>query len=305
VRNETEGLARSVHTRLIGHSKRVGLDPTLILTRYGIERFLYRLSESPYRDRFILKGALLLMAWLGETLRPTRDVDLLGSGELSDEALLRLFQEVCRQPVTADGMTYDQDSVIIRDIREGDAYGGKRITLTGHLGTGRILVQVDVGIGDVVVPKPEEMDYPVILDFPHPHLMAYPPEAVVSEKLQAMVHLGAANTRLKDFFDIYLLSETHDFKGDRLSSAIRATFERRGTPLPDTLPLALSPAFATAEKERQWRAFLGKGSLSAPEKLTTVIDLLEAFLGPLMLDAATGRRHWAAGGPWTETGLPQ
>ena len=176
--------------------------------------------------------------------------------------------------------------------------GGNRITLTGHLGAGLIRVQVDIGIGDVVEPQPEEMDYPVILDFPHPHLKAYPPEVVVAEKLQAMVRLGAENTRMKDFFDIFALSETHDFRGDRLTSAVQATFGRRGTPLPDTLPLALTPGFATEEKERQWRAFLGKGRLAAPESLKTVIQHLAAFLGPVLMDGGTSRRRWPAAGQW-------
>lgn len=170
----TEGLARSVHTRLIRHAREVGLDPTFVLARYGIERFLYRLSRSPYRDRFVLKGALLLMAWLGETLRPTRDADLLGFGDLSDGVLVSLFQDVCRQTVISDGMTYDSTSVSIRDIREDDDYGGRRITLTGSLGAGRIPIQVDVGIGDVVAEKLQAM---VVLWSPgHPvagHWMAW------------------------------------------------------------------------------------------------------------------------------------
>ena len=195
----TEDLARSVHTRLIQHAKKTGLDPTLVLTRYGIERFLYRLSVSPHAERFVLKGALLLAAWLGDSVRPTRDADFLGFGGLSDEALVPLFQEVCGQPVDSDGMAYDPDSVAVTDIREDDAYGGKRITLWGALGAGRIRLQLDIGIGDVVEPSPDVLDYPVILDFPGPRLRTYRPETVVAEKLHAMVRLGAVNTRMKDF----------------------------------------------------------------------------------------------------------
>ena len=200
MKRATEGLSRSVHTRLVRYSKVTGLDSTLDLTRYGIERFLFRISASPYADRFVLKGALLLLAWLGDTVRPTRDADLLGYGDLSRTNLELIFREVCRQPVEPDGMEFDATSVEVAEIREGDAYGGKRIRLNGYLGTGRIRIQVDVGIGDVVEPPPQLLNYPTILDFPRPRLRTYPPETVVAEKFHAMVVLGEANTRFKDFF---------------------------------------------------------------------------------------------------------
>ena len=299
----TEGLARSVHTRLIQHAKRTGLDPTLVLTRYGIERFLYRLSVSPHAKRLVLKGALLLAAWLGDSVRPTRDADFLGFGDLSDEALVRLFQEVCGQPVESDGMTYDPDSVAVRAIREDDPYGGKRVTLWGTLGAGRIRLQVDIGIGDVVEPPPEVLEYPVILDFPGPRLRTYPPETVVAEKLHAMVRLGAVNMRMKDFFDVYVLSETHDFDRDRLTRAVRATFERRGTTRPLSLPLALTPDFTTEANGRQWGAFLNRSGVTAPEDLAVVIERLADFLGLVVMDGVARGERWAAGGPWGSEGL--
>ncbi len=296
----TEGLARSVHTRLIRHARESGLDPTFVLNRYGIERFLYRLSVSAHCDRFVLKGALLLAAWLGDSVRPTRDADFLGHGDLSDEALIRLFQEVCCVPVDADGMTYDPDSVAVTDIREDDPYGGTRVTLSGNLGAGRVRLQVDVGIGDVAEPPPEMLDYPVILDFPPPRLRAYRPETVVAEKLHAMVRLGAVNTRMKDFFDVYILSETHEFDRDPLERAIRATFERRETAWPASLPLALTPEFASEENRRQWGAFLGRSGADAPEDLAEVVRRLAGFLGPVIRGDLEDEGRWAAGGPWSE-----
>lgn len=155
-----EGLAQSVHVRLMGHAKKIGVDPNLVLTRYGAERFLYRLSRSPHSARFVLKGALLLLAWLGETLRPTRDADLLGFGDLADEELLRIFQEACAVEVEPDAATFDAGSVTVEAIREGDAYGGRRITVRGTIGTARVMVQVDVGIGDAVTPDPQQLEQP-------------------------------------------------------------------------------------------------------------------------------------------------
>ena len=294
----TEGLARSVHTRLIQHAKRTGLDPTLVLTRYGIERFLYRLSVSPHADRLVLKGALLLAAWLGDSMRPTRDADFLGFGDLSDGALAGLFQEICVQPVESDGMAYDPDSVAVTEIREDDAYGGKRVTLWGALGAGRIRLQMDIGIGDAVEPPPEVLAYPVILDFPGPRLRTYRPETVVAEKLHAMVRLGAVNTRMKDFFDVYVLSETHDFDRDLLTRAVRATFERRGTTWPLSLPLALTSDFTTEGNQRQWGAFLNRSGVAAPQDLSVVIQRLADFLGRVIMEGGVRGERWAAGGPW-------
>ncbi|HOA62689.1 MAG TPA: nucleotidyl transferase AbiEii/AbiGii toxin family protein [Verrucomicrobiota bacterium] len=153
------------------------MDPNLVFTRYGVERFLYRLSRSPYAEQFVLKGALLLLAWLGETLRPTRDADLLGYGELSDDALKGIFREVCAVEVEPDAVTFLSGTVEVQAIREEDAYGGRRVTLQARLGQARIRVQVDVGIGDAVVPDPQWLEYPSLLDLPRPRLRAYPREA--------------------------------------------------------------------------------------------------------------------------------
>jgi hypothetical protein len=178
----TEGLARSVQTRLVAHAKAIGADPNLVLARFATERLLYRLSRSPYAERFVLKGALLLLAWFGETLRSTRDADLLGFGDLSDAALTRVFQDVCAQPVAQDGLLFPADSIRVSAIRLEDPYGGRRVTLQGELGRARLRVQVDVGMGDIVVPAPEWLEYPSLLGLPRPRLRAYRREPVVAEK---------------------------------------------------------------------------------------------------------------------------
>jgi len=300
---EREGLVRSVQVRLTRHAKEIGVDPNHVLTRFAVERFLYRLSKSPHADRFVLKGALLLLVWLGETLRPTRDADVLGFGDLSDESLSRIFAEVCAVPVEPDGMTYQADTIRIAEIRPEDVYGGKRVTLRAHLGPARLRVQVDVGIGDVVDPDPEWLDYPSLLDLPSPRLRTYPPEVVVAEKLHAMVVLGSKNSRMRDFFDIHALASARAFDGSRLARALRSTFERRRTPIPAELPVALTPEFAAGEGKRaQWEAFLAKNRIAPPAaSLDSVIASVAEFLQPPIEAAREGRvfdSTWPAGGPW-------
>lgn len=248
----------------------------------------------------------MMLVWLGETIRPTRDADLLGFGELSEQSLTRVFAEVCEVHVEPDGMRFLSDSIRVVPIRAEDAYGGLRATLDGRLGNARLRVQVDVGIGDAVTPEPEWLDYPGMLDLPHARIRAYRPETSIAEKLHAMVVLGAANSRMRDFFDIYALSERQSFDGTLLARAVRATFERRRTPIPDCLPLALTSEFAAMkDKQVQWQGFMRKNGLtSAPFDLRQTIERLAAFLGPVINAArADGRVEaaWPAAGPWKAT----
>lgn len=297
------GLAQSIQVRLVRHAKTIGVDPNLVLTRFAVERFLYRLSRSPHAERFVLKGALLLVVWLGETIRPTRDADLLGFGDLSDEALARIFRDVCGVEVEPDAMTYRQDSIQVAAIRPEDVYGGTRITLQARLGPARLRVQVDVGLGDAVIPEPVWIDYPSLLELPRARLRAYRPETTIAEKVHAMVTLGSKNSRMRDFFDVDALAEHTSFDGPGLASALRATFERRGTPIPSRVPLALTPDFAaSSEKQTQWSGFLKKNRLSStPKDLGQVVERLARFLGPV-IDAARLESNvdlaWPPGGPW-------
>lgn len=268
-----DGIARSVQVRLARHAKTIGVDPNLVLTRYAVERYLYRLSRSVHAERFVLKGALLLLVWLGDALRPTRDADLLGFGELSDDALDGIFRDVCAVEVEPDAATFLPESVRVAPIREEDAYGGRRVTLQARVGAARLTVQVDVGIGDAVTPAPQWLEYPSLLeDFPRPRLRAYPRETVVAEKLHAMVLLGARNSRMKDYFDVRALLREGQMDTAQLSSAIVATFARRRTALPEEVPAALRDEFAADEtKQAQWRAFLGRNRIEGPE-LPEVVD---------------------------------
>jgi len=297
------GLSQSVQTRLVGHARKLGVDPNLVLARYATERLLYRLSRSRHADRFVLKGALLLLVWLGETIRPTRDADLLGIGDLSDDALAATFAEICGTEVEPDGITFDASSIRVAAIRPEDDYGGQRVTLLGRLGPARLRVQVDVGIGDAVSPEPEWLEYPSLLDLPRPRLRAYRPETAIAEKVHAMVVLGAKNSRMRDFFDVHALAMRESFDGDTLTRSLRATFERRRTEIPTELPIALTSAFTDVESKRaQWFGFMRRIRPSAAtEDLGSVISLIAVFVGPALVAAARDRGYpfrWKPGGPW-------
>lgn len=302
---KNSGAARSILDRLKNRARDAAVEPQALLVRYGHERFLYRLSRSPHADRFVLKGAMLLVAWFGETLRPTRDIDLLGFGDVSVEELSRLFRAICAVDVEFDGMEYDAESLRVEEIRNEDAYGGKRATLNARLGASRMVIQVDIGVGDAVQPAAEWIDYPGLLDLPTPRLRAYRKETVIAEKLHAMILLGEINSRMKDFFDVHMLASRESFDEATLRRAVVATFERRRTPIPSEVPAALSPAFPAApERQAQWSAFLRRSGLaSAPRRVEDVLPLVVTFLLPLIegsraADSPAGRT-WRPGGPWS------
>ncbi len=205
--------------------------------------------------------------------------------------------------VEPDGMTYLRGSVRVAAIRNEDAYGGRRVTLNSHLGAARLRIQVDVGIGDAVSPQPEWLDYPSLLGLPRPRLRAYRPETAIAEKVHAMVMLGTKNSRMRDYFDVYVLTQFQHFSGGLLSNALRTTFERRRTEIPDKLPLAFTPEFSgMQEKRAQWRGFLRKNDLtSAPTELAEVTEHLAKFIEPLIKASRQDEpldRDWKPGGPW-------
>ena len=297
-------LAASVRQRLQNLSRQRGEDPNLVLARYAIERLLYRLSVSPYADRFVLKGALLFALWTGRMHRPTRDLDMLGYGDNSSEALADLFTSLCTESAVADGLQFDPNAILVTEIREDQDYVGHRVYVLAKLGNARIRLHVDIGLGDVVVPAPEEVDYPVLLPgSPRPHLRAYPKETVVAEKLHAMVVRGMANSRMKDFYDLSVMAREFRFDGATLSHAIAATFERRVTPMPEGVPVALTDEFVSdPAKLAQWQAFVKRSALGAPDlQLAQVIGDLRTFLLPLLTASARGAfaKRWLPAGPWT------
>jgi hypothetical protein len=270
VAKESRDIAASVRARLLSYAKAHDEDFNLTLVRFAIERLLYRLTNSPYSDQFVLKGAMLYVVWGIQPYRPTRDVDLLGLNTGDPDSLQTMFQELCDQETEPDGITFDSSKVAAAYIREQNEYGGIRIGLTGYLARARIQVQVDVGIGDAITPGPEQVDYPTLLDdLPGPVLRAYPVYTVLAEKFEAIVRLDLDNTRMKDFFDIWTLSDEFELDGDILGRAIQATFQRRKTPIPSERPIALTDRFyADNLKGQQWRAFLKKTELEAVQELS-------------------------------------
>ena len=284
MRPAEHGIAHSVRRRLLNRSRDKGEDYNLLLTRFAVERLLYRLSQSEHADAFVLKGAMLFTVWTGALHRPTRDLDLLGFGDPSEERLVRVFCDVCGQAVDGDGMTFDADSVTAGPIRDEHAYAGIRLHIGAKLGNARINLQVDVGFGDVVTPEATTETYPTLLDQPAPRLRMYSPETVVAEKLESMVSLGMANTRMKDFYDVWVLLREFDLDDAVLAAAIRATFDRRHTTISSAVPLALSDEFAgDPDKQRQWAGFLQRSGLPHTHKLTAVVHALRDRLVPLLI----------------------
>lgn len=297
-------LVASVRQRLLNRSREKGEDFNLVLTRYALERLLYRLARSRYDNRFVLKGAMLFAVWSDRVYRPTRDLDLLGRGDSSQQALTKVFQEICLTDVEPDGLVFDANSVRMSEIREDQEYGGCRVQLVAYLANAQINLQIDIGFGDVVRPEAKEIDYPTLLDFPAPRIWAYPREAVVAEKLQAMVNLGMVNTRMKDFYDLWVICSQFSFDGPTLVEAIKATFAQRGTQIPDDVPIALGEAFLQdPDKTTQWRAFLRRTGLEERgTELSQVITELRAFLIPPIVAASKNEalnQSWEDGGPWS------
>jgi hypothetical protein len=302
-RKNPTNLAASVRQRLLNLSRASGEDFQLLLTRYGIERFLDRLARSEHAPRFVLKGAVLFALWTGKPHRPTRDLDLLGFGESAPGRLIEVFRSLCQLEVPDDGLAFSAETVTVAPIREDQEYSGERVKFEARLGRSRIDLQVDVGFGDAITPKAETIEYPTLLGVDPPRLRAYPRETVVAEKSEAMVKLGIANSRMKDFFDLSVLARSFGFSGPVLRDAIAATFHRRGTAIPAERPIALTESFANdGAKRTQWKAFVSRNGLEGTAgEFGPVIDELAGFLGPPMLAAAKSEgfeRRWDPGGPW-------
>jgi len=299
-----KNMAASVHARLADIARKTGRPFQELLQYYAMERFLYRLSKSPHAARFVLKGALMLRVWDAPMARPTRDIDLLGRLENSLENGSTVVRELCALEVESDGLVFRPATVKSERIREDADYEGVRIRFDGLLARARIAMQLDVGIGDVMVPGPVEITYPTLLDLPAPRLKGYPRETAIAEKFEAMVKLGTLNSRMKDFYDIWLLSRQFDFDGSTLAQAVTATLANRGTAL-KAEPVALTTEFSESEAANtQWRAFVRKGRLAnAPASLGEAVSGIACFLLPVArahLAGGTFRVNWTAGGPWQE-----
>lgn len=297
-------IAASIRARLFNLSRKLNEDFLLVLKRYAIERLLYRLGISPHRDRFTLKGAMLFTLWGKNVYRTTRDLDLLGNLPGNLKAISDCFCEIAAVPVSEDGMTFLPQTIKVETIRNAAKYNGVRLRIDARLGQALIPVQIDIGIGDMVFPPPERATFPTLLDGPAPRIQVYPKETVIAEKFHSLVDLGLTNSRMKDFYDLYVISQNFNFEGRFLSKAIILTFERRQTPLPVLLPSALSPRFFyIPEKMNMWAAFLNRTKLAgAPQEFSEIGIALRGFLWPLVQAMNSGdssKTVWLPGGPWT------
>jgi hypothetical protein len=295
-------ISASVRARLLNLARTRKHNFDLILTRFCLERLLYRISISLQAERFLLKGAMLFDLWFDIPHRATRDIDLLGFGSSDLKEMEETFISVCSIDVP-DGVAFDAHSVKATEIRNEANYPGVRLTLFASVDGARCHLQVDIGFGDAVTPGPDDVIYPVLLDdLEAPHLRTYPHYTVVSEKFQTLATLGIANSRMKDYFDLWILAHRSEFEGELLRQSIRATFERRQTALPVEPPVGLTEAFAQdAQKQKQWQAFMRKNALD-PLPLAEVIGFIAEFLLPVVHAATTVRAfssRWPAGGPWS------
>ena len=291
----------SVRQRLLNRARSDRRPFNELLQYYAMERFLYRLSQSVHAGRFILKGALMLRVWRSPELRPTMDIDMLGITSNEEADIVAQIRDILTVDLEADGLTFDPDSIRAERITEDADYEGIRIRFLFALGSARIHMQIDIGFGDVVYPEPEESELPTMLDSPAPRLLCYSRESTIAEKLEAMVKLGVLNSRMKDFYDIWLLSRQFDFTGADLAKAVRLTFERRGTALAAEIEAFTEP-FILA-KQTQWAAFRKRlGQDYVPASFGDIVAQVEGFLTPIIAAHTEGKpkpTKWTAPGPWT------
>ena len=296
-------IGASVTARLLNRAKSSGDDFQTVLTSFCFERFLHRLGASDCRDRFVLKGAMLLRLWSDQPYRATRDLDLLRRGDGSFEAIRSDIRAICTTPVEPDAVEFDVNSMTVEAVRAEDEYAGTRATLVARCGTARLTLQIDMGVGDAVWPAAKRYIYPTLLDFSSPLILAYPREAVVAEKLEAMVVLGDRNSRIKDFFDLYYLASESEFDRATLTEAVRRTFVRRRTPIPADSPIGLTAAYwENPSRPAQMRAFARRAGIRLPAlPEENFVGLLASFLNPV-LDDLRNRRPvngvWIPRGPW-------
>jgi predicted nucleotidyltransferase component of viral defense system len=303
--SKTKNYVASVRQRLLNYARSSGQDFVFVLRTFAMERLLYRLSRSPYVDNFVLKGAMLFKLWTGDFYRQTRDIDVLAFKSESIDSLNAVFQEISQITFADDGLTYLSDTVNVNAIREEQQYGGLRVTLTAMLGAAKIHLQVDCGFGDTITPDPVVSDFPTLLDHPAPQLRMYPKETVVAEKLEAIVRFGMANSRMKDFYDLWALARNFSFSGQIIASAIQNTFKSRKTPLPMGTPEAFQTSFIQNPlKQTQWQAFVQKTRFVDVEKnFGKTIDFVRSFLSPPIEHIAKSKSFemtWPAGGPWSD-----
>ena len=300
-RKKPANMAASVRQRLLNKARTDKRPFNELLQYFAMERFLYRLSRSPQVDKFVLKGALMLRVWQAPLSRPTMDIDMLAR-QINNETnqIIDQVRNICSVPVESDGLQFDLESIQGERIVEDADYEGVRVSFFGKLDTAKIKMQIDIGFGDTVVPDPQEMALPTILDFPPPLLICYSRESAIAEKFETMIKLGELNSRMKDFYDIWLLARQFNFDGQQLQEAISETLNNRGTNITDEIS-AFSDDFVQ-NKSSQWKAFSNKLKIdTVPTEFVDVIALLRKFIVPItekIRSDAPATDTWIAPGPW-------
>lgn len=303
MKKDITNIQASIRARLQNKAKEANQAFAEVLQYYGMERFLYRFSRSKYADKFILKGALMFTVWQVPERRTTLDIDFSARYDNQIMTIEEIIKDVCGVEVIPDGLIFDSKTVKGIKIKEDADYEGVRVKFLGFLERARIPMQIDMAFGDVIYPKPKSIDYPVILDLPKPHLKGYPAESVVSEKFETTVKLGLLNSRMKDFYDIWLMMRQFNFDGADLTEALKKTFKHRKTPLPENRPLFAEEIYdEKSDRQTLWKAFLKKGDVKhAPEKLATTAKEIERFLIKPLGAINKGlpfNEAWKASGPW-------
>jgi predicted nucleotidyltransferase component of viral defense system len=300
-----KNVGASVYQRLKNLSKERGLDMPGLLRRYAQERLLYRLSVSDHADSFCVKGGVLLSAYnAGELLRPTEDVDFNGfDREANINDLDEALREILMLPVDDDGVVFDVKSMKIEKDRTGIIPGGK-IALKAMVHTAEVLVRVDVGFGNPVNPEARLIEMPTLLagSAPRPVVLAYPLETVIAEKIHAMVQFGIANTRVKDYFDIWMLSRLHSFDGEALTAAVTETFAVQEREIPPAELDGLTPEYAE-DAEEMWNSFLKRIDARSKLHFADVVADLAGMIHPVTEAARVGGvlyGTWQPGEGWIE-----
>lgn len=297
--------AASVRMRLLNHAKQHGDDYQRVLTRYAIERLLFRLSQTEAAEHYVLKGAMLFITWPEHVFRPTGDLDLLGKGDPDPVTITELFARICEVESPNDGITFDSATLKVEPVRETDKYQGAQVTLKGELAGAVIHVQVDIGFGDHVYPPPTRQTFPSLLpDMPAANILMYPPETVLAEKFEALIRFGEANGRVKDFHDLWVTTRTFPFDLPSLVEAVGGTLRRRETAIPDEMPVGLTEDFARIVEERGlWSGFLRRNPPNfQPPPFADLQAELRRFFGPIIASLAVpegAKGRWDPdGGAW-------
>jgi predicted nucleotidyltransferase component of viral defense system len=298
---EIKNVTASVLAKLRNTARSSGAPFQQVLQLYAIERFLYRISKSKHAQSVILKGALLLKTIGIPSARPTLDIDMLRKGKADHASLVALIKDCATLAVEMDGLDFIADSVVAEDIAKDSEYKGTRVLMDARMDNVRLKIQIDFGVGDVMVPGPRMVEYPVLLAGDKVKLLAYPIESSIAEKLQAMVALGSANSRMKDFYDVWVCSKHLDFNAATLLKAIDATFRNRETQVPEEDIEALSAAFVDGHRV-QWNAFVRKiGEVDLTDAFGRIVEDLKNFAMPALRSLAGGEsltKQWKAGRGW-------